>query len=123
MLSKEQGIVSVGVCAVFDIILHWETFWDAFFCLLKTNNSAVTPGAGEVSSEDTTATEQVPLRDNIGGMLEQCNGLNGLVGGTLNGKRTKSVRKQHFNENSTELRDLAKRLGTTIVLIAYIGIA
>lgn len=127
MLSKEQGIVSVGVCAVFDVILHWGTFWDAFFRLLKTSHSstAAAPGLGTTrngesnNNHEDTATEQLPLKDHIGGVFEQCNGLNGLVEGTSNGKRTKSAipkRKQQFNENTTQLSDLAKRLGMTTIL-------
>lgn len=118
MLSKEQGIVSVGVCAVFDVILHWEMFWDVFFRLLKANHTVATPGTvrdGEGNSEDT-AVEQVLLKDNIGGVLEQCNGLNGLVGGASNGKRTKPKRKQHLN---AELSDLAKRLGIETIIIVH----
>lgn len=25
MLSKEQGIMALGVCATFDVLVHWET--------------------------------------------------------------------------------------------------
>ena len=27
MLSKEQGITALGVCASFDVLLHWEVVW------------------------------------------------------------------------------------------------
>ena len=30
MLSKEQGITALGVCAGFDVLLHWEAVWTTF---------------------------------------------------------------------------------------------
>ena len=27
MLSKEQGVMSIGMCVGFDILLHWDMVW------------------------------------------------------------------------------------------------
>ena len=27
LLSKEQGITSIGVCAAYDVLLHWKHLW------------------------------------------------------------------------------------------------
>lgn len=29
LLSKEQGITALGVCAAFDVFLNWDTIWSA----------------------------------------------------------------------------------------------
>ena len=50
MLSKEQGITSLGVCAGFDVLLHWEAVWST---LLKkdvaASSEATKQGNGKAS--------------------------------------------------------------------------
>lgn len=111
MLSKEQGIVSLGVCATFDIILHWEVFWAGLCSFLKTRprGAAVVEGGG-----DANGSEEVVLKEklSIGGVVEERNGYHGNVGDTTNGKCIKPAKR--WSGRSLVMSALAKRLGNLV---------
>lgn len=111
MLSKEQGIVSLGVCATFDIVLHWKVFWEGLLSFLKAKPC----GAPEVRGE---GTGQVLLKEklSIGGVIEEeRNGFNGSIGDTVNGKHSKVVkRNRERSGNHLVISALAKRLGNVL---------
>lgn len=58
MLSKEQGVVVIGVCACFDIVLHWQVLWQELFAALKDRKKKIKGGGegavGEKSSDTNT---------------------------------------------------------------------
>ena len=39
MLSKEQGIIALGICASFDVLLHWETLQRGLWKILPARAS------------------------------------------------------------------------------------
>ena len=47
MLSKEQGITALGVCAGFDVLLHWEAVWSTLLKTIRSiTNSSESPKLG-----------------------------------------------------------------------------
>ena len=44
LLSKEQGITSIGVCAAYDVLLHWKNLWR------RKSGSSLTQGASNGQS-------------------------------------------------------------------------
>lgn len=98
MLSKEQGIVVIGVCATFDVILHWEIFWDGVFKLVKTKQK----GSEKNETSQDPVMGAVLLTDTIGGVVEEdYNGVsNGHVSdSTLNGKKAKTLKRSRQNHD------------------------
>ena len=117
MLGKEQGIVSLGVCATFDTILHWEVFWEGLLSFLRTKPSAAAVDGRE---GDETGAEQVLLKEklSIGGVVEEPNG---NVGDNSGGsKQSKSCAKRNREQSAKhlEMSALAKRLGKHAIIMA-----
>lgn len=102
MLSKEQGIVSLGVNAAFDIILHWKMFWAGLFAFLKAKPSEAVGREGEVLLKEKL---------NIGGVVEERNDSNGSVGDTVKHSKPVSTRNREHSANYLVMSALAKRLG------------
>lgn len=113
MLSKEQGIVALGVCASYDIIVHWEVFWNGLFCWVRDRKVAMRESVG---SEGTSGGE-VLLKGSLGGVItEERNGTHSCTNGGLNslvrntsGQNSKQDKKKTPSDSS--FRNLAKRLG------------
>lgn len=40
MLSKEQGVMVIGVCASYDIFLHWEELWTSLFDKFRSSSKS-----------------------------------------------------------------------------------
>lgn len=113
MLSKEQGIVSLGICATFDVILHWEVFWTGLCSFLKTTPTV--PPA--VNANDT---EQVVLKDklSIGEVVEERNGYHANVGDNINVKCNTKLSKgiRDCSGKCLTMSALAKRLGNFVMI-------
>lgn len=102
MLSKEQGIVVVGVCATYDIILHWEIFWGGIFRFIKSKHKAAETKKNGNGGNDK---DEVLLKE-IGDVIE---GRNGINRDTL--KQIKASRRNQDDWNASSAKSVAKRLG------------
>lgn len=87
MLSKEQGVMAVGVCASFDVLLHWEVL--------------VKQCRGSFSQSQSCAKESELS--------------NGASHETCNGKTRKTSDKLTSEIHSSSLPSLMKRLGILVM--------
>lgn len=62
MLSKEQGVMAIGMCAGFDILLHWNTVWSML--VYKSKIESKTESSTHVNStEGTNGTTHAVLEN------------------------------------------------------------
>jgi hypothetical protein len=109
MLSKEQGIVALGVCATFDVILHWNMFWEGLFSFIlrAKQNGPAAAAAVPIREEGAAGNGDILLRERvgIGGVIEEQNG------NVVSGKAKTVKRNREFSGKTVAL---AKRLGNQI---------
>ena len=135
MLSKEQGVVVIGVCVCFDLVLNWEPFWGEFFNLFRTKiNGAVKKNIGRSCNGNGnsdgrgeqligwTAETQAPVADaeenQIGHSGDQRMNRNSPTGIVSVGTRFKSKEARMALSSSREqfcgdyflLKEVAKRI-------------
>ena len=102
--------MATGVCAAFDIILHWDMLWKQLFHLIK-------PKPPRVSINGVEGTLVVKDMHNACGVVEEKN--NGKVSNnkTIDEKPSKatgknhSKRKENYVNKDYMLQNLAKRTG------------
>lgn len=121
MLSKEQGIVAIGICAAYDIFLHWGTFWEGLLHLVRSSKPKQPlpqpQGAGEAEGD----TGEVLLKGGGGGgplrnmvLEEERKTLNGCVRDACCGKGV--TKKSPALENGSAVR-LTRRLGVLKLMV------
>ena len=106
MLSKEQGVVSLGVCAAFDILLHWDVFWEQALFLVRTK-----PNGHERQENGSTVERPILLKDewSAGGVVQEEQNGSALV--TKGDVGTTSITTKEQRKNYSVVSSLAKRLG------------
>ena len=71
LLSKEQGIVGVGVCASFDVLLHWRCLWESIFrskgSKKKSEEKEITGGG---SGESSDSNNEEDLHKSVNGTAQ-----------------------------------------------------
>ena len=112
MLSKEQGVVSLGVCAAFDVILHWDVFWEQALFLIKTKPTNSHPPHHHHHEQENGAVEKPVLKDewSAGGVVQEEQNSSTLVVTGTTSITTKKQRK-YSAKNHLVVSSLAKRLG------------
>ncbi len=112
LLSKEQGIVAIGLCAAFDLILHWDMFWERIFNLFQVK-SPRRPGRG--NSEEMELLRAAGGNDSFGEVLpvEMNSDVSVSNGGHNNGgeKSRKTTPSSLGGKRDIEFRILLKRIG------------
>lgn len=63
LLSKEQGVTVLGVCAGYDIFLNWELLWRAFFETCKNKRKRKNSEETVVLAESAQLIERVDATD------------------------------------------------------------
>lgn len=87
LLSKEQGVMAIGVCASYDIFVHWDEIWTSIFNTLfrksikklkdETDVSQSSDDAKEAPQNTTTTqVSQTSATNRLNGMTSSklCNG-------------------------------------------------
>ena len=105
MLSKEQGIVAIGVSATFDVILHWDVFWEGLFHFLKTTPRSPKRKNSDEVHGDALSGDIIVNGSGIGGVVEEESSL------TDEGKSSQGNSKKDLSMEASLFSDLAKRLG------------
>ena len=105
MLSKEQGIVAIGVCGAYDVLLHWEMLWCELVEWIRVKRSSTAECKGHESSADVSLKGD----NDLVGMApeEHGKGLNGLV------RNHSCLKKGKTNKvpNDKLVKNVTKRLG------------
>ena len=106
MLSKEQGIMVIGVCAAFDGILNWEVFWEKFFWLLRIGSTGIAVKKNGIYNDKDTVIDAA-------GMINS-NGVNGNARTAISEKlpkRTEDNRSKYSASKDAMFQGFLKRLG------------
>lgn len=108
MLSKEQGVMAIGMCAGFDVLLHWDMVWSTLMSKNKTQSctkhlSTTENPNGTVNLEtDKKVTENGGHRIGNGSIVE----MKGKRG--EKGKHNSRTKDKKIND---PWKDLVTRIG------------
>ena len=88
MLSKEQGVMVIGVCVSYDVFIHWEEVWTGIFDILRSGKKLgkLKDDTDEVLSSHAKAASQGAL-NSTSCQASPTNGTNGNT--NLNGMTTR----------------------------------
>lgn len=110
LLSKEQGVTVVGVCAAFDIFLNWENILRRLW-RRKTDSSEV------VLSEKTIDTELPAQQTRVTRASARANGRYSTVNGLS--LTSAAQRKPKIFNDRFKLQTLALRIGEILILTCF----
>ncbi len=109
MLSKEQGIVAIGICACFDGLLHWQVLLDSVFSVqsLKRKTSEQESSGVSGESSDSNNEEEVHRPSANGSLADSKSNLSNTYGSPqrLNGLTV----TQRSGNKAKKFLSLAKR--------------
>lgn len=110
LLSKEQGVTVMGVCAAFDIFLNWENILGRLW-RRKTDSSEV------VLSEKTIDTELPAQQTRVTRASARANGRYSTVNGLS--LTSAAQRKPKIHTDRSELQTFALRIGEILILTSF----
>ena len=117
LLSKEQGITAVGVCAVFDLFLNWNSLWQAV-TRTKNNEKAkkVEENAAGFHSDPRKFQGQRGTTHAANGFHTQtASSSTDLHAHETSGKQHNMKSKHYW----TDVQNMMLRLGTNFIIIFH----
>lgn len=119
LLSKEQGVTVLGVCAGYDVFLHWDTLWSTLVggCLNRRKRKVSSEGddyptqaaEGESEGKETIPVENASTGDN-GRIVNKTSQDSHTTAG--NGKhKSKGERKSPIDSNNAAATVVSRLLG------------
>lgn len=102
LLSKEQGVTVLGVCAAFDVFLNWDHVW--FSISKKRRDSHDTTSSPELMSQQTNHITRASIASS-----SHVN--NGLHANGISSKLSKKSRKSRGVRDGSQAQNMAQRIG------------
>ena len=101
LLSKEQGVTVIGVCAAFDVFINWTSLLDSFLIKRKKTEAIVSNEKTAISLQETRVTRASIASSN-----------NNIRNSHINGLASSTTKKKSRPNNSgSELYEFSLRIG------------
>ena len=117
LLSKEQGITAVGVCALFELFLNWNSLWQSLI-RTKSNEKAAKVeenAVGFYSDPSKFQGQQGTTNATNGFHTQTASSFSNLHAHDSSGKQH-SMKSKHY---WTDVQNMVLRLGTIFLIIFH----
>ena len=128
LLSKEQGVMVIGVCASYDVFVHWDELWTVVFSKFRSSSSHTKQDkfktdTDTVKGSDTSSESVVNHQVSQGSSTNKSTTINGMTTRLSNG--SSKVKSGTASQSKGQRRDIkstkAGAMNTLMAVFIRIG--